>query len=82
MIVREMHVWIIASVVSNHPLRRVEPSNKQGQIVRREEPWISDGRRYAFCLRHFFVDGSKTPVVDELMHSGYFCPKTFGGCWP
>jgi hypothetical protein len=73
------NVILIASVVSNHPLRRAEPSNKQGQIETSEEPWISDGRRYAFCLRRFFVDGYKTPVVDELKRSGYFCPKNIWG---
>ena len=62
--------WMIVSVVSNWNRR----TNKDKSYVGR----ISDGQRYALGLRHFFVDGSKPPVVDELERYGYFSPKN---CW-
>ena len=57
----------------------VKLANKQGQIIL--QPWIWDGRRYAFCLHHFFVGGYKTLVMDEVRYPMYFCPKNIWVCW-
>ena len=51
-------------------------------ILTTARTWIRDGPRYAFCLRHFLVDGYNILVVDELKCSGYFCPKIFGDRCP
>lgn len=57
-------------------LERLEPAtrpaNKQLQIFRRWEPWNLYGQWHAFCLRHFFINGYKTLIMDNWNIPGIF----------